>query len=107
MGYPSCAGSKSPSANSLTDLYPRIASEWHYERNSTLTPDRIASGSSELVWWRCTAGPAREWQALVSGRSRHGYGCPAALASSSRSPTRWLRDFRTSPSRWIPYSAAG
>ncbi|MFI1989067.1 zinc-ribbon domain-containing protein [Actinoplanes sp. NPDC020271] len=75
-GCPSCAGKQPSITNSLAALNPRIASEWHPERNGKRTPDRIASGSSDLVWWRCNKGPDHEWQAIVSNRTRHNHGCP-------------------------------
>ena len=58
--------------------------EWHYEKNRSLknragedisTPDKICSGSGQLVWWKCEKG--HEWQAAVTSRTGKAHsGCP-------------------------------
>ena len=57
---------------SLADLYPAVAAEWHSSKN-----DRSASefypGSHAKVWWVCRKG--HEWQTVIKNRSR-GSGCP-------------------------------
>ena len=38
---------------SLAVRYPEIASEWDYEKNGALTPDKVPYGFNRNVWWRC------------------------------------------------------
>lgn len=37
----------------LAEKFPNIASQWDYERNGDLTPDKIHHGSHLKVWWNC------------------------------------------------------
>ncbi|MCU1452831.1 MAG: hypothetical protein JWN46_977 [Acidimicrobiales bacterium] len=50
-----------------------LIAEWHPERNGTLGPNDVGSGSSRRVWWRCGAG--HEWEGSVRGRT-NGTRCP-------------------------------
>ena len=59
--------------NSLQNLYPELAKEWHPIKNEKIKVDMISSGSSQKVWWKCSKG--HEWQAIVYSRVR-GNGCP-------------------------------
>ncbi|MFQ9422805.1 MAG: zinc-ribbon domain-containing protein [Christensenellaceae bacterium] len=56
--------------------FPNIAQEWNYDKNGTLTPDKIRFDSKKKVWWRCALG--HEWQAMISSRANptRGRGCP-------------------------------
>ena len=59
--------------NDLATLYPNIAMEWNYDKNATLTPLNIVSGSLTKVWWKCKEG--HEWQASPVTRIK-GHSCP-------------------------------
>lgn len=59
--------------NSFFDLYPKIACEWHKEKNGTLTPSKVSKSSGKVVWWICSRG--HEWRARVAHRA-NGVGCP-------------------------------
>jgi DNA-directed RNA polymerase subunit RPC12/RpoP len=72
-GCPYCSGKRAGSDNSLKKLYPKIAREWHRERNGELSPTDVTRGSKRKVWWRCHKG--HEWQAPVHERTS-GKGCP-------------------------------
>ena len=72
-GCPYCSGKKAGKDNSLRKLYPKIAREWHPDRNGDLTPADVTRGSKRRVWWRCRHG--HEWQAPVHERTA-GKGCP-------------------------------
>ena len=54
--------------NSLSFLFPEVASEWHPTKNGNLTPDRMNKRSSHKVWWLGKCG--HEWQMAVSDRTR-------------------------------------
>lgn len=61
-------------ANSLTNQFPHIASEWHPTRNGKLKPEMFLSYSQQIVWWLCDKG--HEWEARIESRTRSDTGCP-------------------------------
>ncbi|MBD2129458.1 zinc-ribbon domain-containing protein [Microcoleus sp. ZQ-A2] len=75
VGCPFCAGKNPSVTNSLVNLYPEIAKEWHPTKNGTLTPDQVVAGSGKRVWWKCPNGSDHEWEGRIAHRSR-GSGCP-------------------------------
>ncbi|TVQ20690.1 MAG: hypothetical protein EA382_14660 [Spirochaetaceae bacterium] len=72
-GCPYCAGKRAGKDNSLHARFPKVAREWHPDRNGDLTPRTVTWGSKRRMWWRCRHG--HEWQAPVHERSS-GKGCP-------------------------------
>lgn len=42
--------------DNLKIKHPLIASEWDYERNSSLLPEQVTCGSDRRVWWKCDKG---------------------------------------------------
>lgn len=72
-GCPYCSNKRVGKDNSLRKLYPRIAREWHPQRNGELTSNDVTRGSKRRIWWRCRKG--HEWQAPVHERTS-GKGCP-------------------------------
>ncbi|CAD6548674.1 hypothetical protein LMG27952_04767 [Paraburkholderia hiiakae] len=75
-GCPICSNKKIVRANCLARLEPRLAKQWHYERNSPLRPEDVGRGSHKVVWWRCPVDPGHEWAASVANRTRLRVGCP-------------------------------
>lgn len=74
-GCPVCTGKTVISGeNDLRTLYPRLADEWNYERNGSLTPDQVTPYSNRKVWWKCELG--HEWQAIIASRAAENAGCP-------------------------------
>jgi ssDNA-binding Zn-finger/Zn-ribbon topoisomerase 1 len=60
---------------SLADLRPELAAEWHPTLNGDLTPYDVRLGCNAEVWWRCsTCG--NEWPNKVYKRGTAGRGCP-------------------------------
>jgi len=74
-GCPCCAGYKVSVTNSLANLYPELAKQWHPTKNDDLTPDQVVTGSTKKVWWQCPKQPDHEWEATINSRVR-GNGCP-------------------------------
>ena len=73
-GCPYCAGRfVIKGQNDLQTVNPTLAKEWHYEKNSGLTPDEVMPNSNKKVWWEC--GEGHEWQATINSRNS-GIGCP-------------------------------
>ena len=66
--------------NSVSTLYPYVASEWHPTLNGERTPENTCAGSTKRVWWlcprTCPEGCVHEWEAFVMNRCKGGYGCP-------------------------------
>jgi hypothetical protein len=54
-----------------------LLEQWDAEKNAPLTPEKIASTSTERVWWRCENG--HPWQTQLSSRVRGNTGCPVCL----------------------------
>ncbi len=80
---------KSRSRKSLAELHPRLAAEWHPEKNGGLTPQNVTPGSGKRVWWRCSREPTHEWKAVIASRVI-GRGCPMC-AGHIATPTTSLR----------------
>ena len=72
-GCPYCSGHRASPENCLAALYPEIALEWDYGRNTPLTPYDVTANSKKRVWWKCPNG--HNWQRTVSGHIRS-KGCP-------------------------------
>lgn len=60
--------------NSLAELYPDIAKEWHPTKNGNITPEQISSETHDSYYWICSEC-GREYKAMVKNRVRVGSGC--------------------------------
>lgn len=60
-------------SGSLQDTNPKLASEWHYEKNQGISPADVTELSPKKVWWIGSCG--HEWNAIIANRSK-GNGCP-------------------------------
>lgn len=74
--------------NTLADLRPELASQWHATRNGEVTPWTVTVGSGKLIWWRCERG--HDWQARVYARAYKG--CPVCANLSVRRGVNALSD---------------
>lgn len=71
---PYCAGKKVLSGfNDLMSQYPKIASEWDYDKND-ISPDAITAHSNKVVWWKCDRN--HSWKTKVNMRISNHTGCP-------------------------------
>lgn len=71
-----CLGKKVSVTNSLASRFPEIAKEWSYERNGTLTPDKVTYGSSKNVWWKCPNHSDHYYYTSPNDRTYSHRGCP-------------------------------
>jgi hypothetical protein len=71
---PFCANDRVSVTNNLAVRFPRIAREWHPQRNGSLTPRDVVPGSARRIWWKCADGHA--WRTYLGNRTTHGCGCP-------------------------------
>ena len=60
--------------NDLFTCNKSLADEWNFEKNDSLTPDKIVYKSGKKVWWRCKKCN-HEWKTTVASRA-NGAGCP-------------------------------
>lgn len=70
--------------NSLAELYPDIAAEWHQTKNGTLRPESVSYSSDKRAWWKCLRC-GYEWATMVSTRTRSDKcGCPRCGREKTR-----------------------
>lgn len=65
---------------SLKNVFPEIAKEWHPSKNGELKSDMVAPMTDKKVWWLGKCG--HEWQMSVQDRTNQNCGCP--ICSSKR-----------------------
>jgi transposase-like protein len=63
---------------SLHDLHPELATEWHPTLNAPTGPGEVSHASGFHAWWRCREpGCGHEWRTAVANRSTgKRSGCP-------------------------------
>ena len=72
---PYCAGQKVlVGVNDLLSQYPTLCEEWDYDKNGELTPDKVTTGTTMKVWWKCSRC-GHEWKTGISHRV-NGTACP-------------------------------
>ena len=76
-GCPYCSGRSVCNDNCLRTLNPKLAKQWHPNKNY-LTPRDVTQHSNKKIWWICNEG--HEWQTTVNNRS-NGNGCPYCYRS--------------------------
>ena len=74
-GCPRCSGRVPRKGQSLGDLYPAIAAEWHPVLNGAVKPTDVAPKSGIKRWWVC-AKCRHQWSASPNSRVGKGSGCP-------------------------------
>lgn len=82
-GCPYCTSKLVCCDNSLADLNPEIASEWHPRKNKNLTAADVTHASATRVWWLCKSC-GHSWQTAVSDRTTSESGCPACYEARMR-----------------------
>ena len=72
-----------PGYNDLATTNPELASEWHPEKNGSLTPEQVTAGCNRKVWWKLPYDDPKtglhhdfEWKATIANRALGGRGCP-------------------------------
>lgn len=78
--------------NDLKTLFPAIAAEWDYERNSGLEILSCVKGSARDAWWKCSVC-GHAWRAKIRARTLKGCGCPKC-AKLKRVETRRASDLK-------------
>ncbi|WP_225310286.1 zinc-ribbon domain-containing protein [Microbacterium testaceum] len=74
-GCPYCGGQKALAGfNSITDLYPDVAAEWHPSKNGLLRPTDLRPGSDEMIFWLCKKR-GHTFEAMPKDRCLNGVNC--------------------------------
>ena len=47
---------KPNTGESLAEINPELAKQWHPTNNGKLTPCDLGPGSGKVVWWKCPKG---------------------------------------------------
>ena len=50
---------------SLAFVHPGLASQWHSQLNTDLTPDMVAPNADAIVWWQCLSQPEHIYQRRI------------------------------------------
>lgn len=80
-GCPYCTGRKVLSGfNDLGTLYPDVAAQWDREKNGSLSPRDVSTGSKIRIWWRCPEG--HSWLSPIASRTAWGHGCPVCAGKT-------------------------
>ena len=65
-GCPICSNHQIIKSNSLAQLFPKIANQWHPTKNKSLLPENVSPGSNKKVWWKNKVG--KEWEEKIHSR---------------------------------------
>lgn len=86
-----CEKTLIPVEGSLQELYPEIAKDWDYEKNSPLRPNCIKSKHGNKVAWKCKSN--HSYWATPDNRVRNHSGCPYCWNFGTGKPKirRWFR----------------
>ncbi|MBX9720491.1 MAG: zinc-ribbon domain-containing protein [Candidatus Obscuribacterales bacterium] len=75
-GCPYCASKKVCSDNALSDVFPKVAVEWHPKKNGKQKPSDVTYASGKRAWWLCRSCK-HEWNCVIADRTILEAGCPA------------------------------
>ncbi len=75
-GCPQCrSGSSIPQSEfNLEIQHPKLATQWHPQKNGDRKPLHYRPGSGYKAWWICEKG--HQWQAQIYSRAIRGHNCP-------------------------------
>lgn len=80
-GCPTCSLGRlhSDNRNSLLNVNPELAAQWHPTKNGNLTPNDVILNHPKKVWWYCdksTCEHPHEWELSPNARYSSNTGCP-------------------------------
>ena len=67
--------------NDMATTHPELIAEFDFDRNESITPNKIIAGTNKKVWWVCNTG--HSWSASGSSRIQ-GRGCPSCALRGYR-----------------------
>ena len=68
--------------NDLATTHPDLVKEWDFEKNDTLLPSAVCSGTEKNAWWICPEG--HSYYANIRTRAKLGTGCRICYRSTKK-----------------------
>tara|TARA_Y100000310_G_scaffold72876_2_gene69039 strand:- start:1253 stop:2554 length:1302 start_codon:yes stop_codon:yes gene_type:complete len=65
---PFCAHKKPSKDYNLAAVYPKLAAQWHDEKNA-LKPEEVMPKTERSVWWKCNVADDHVWEAKIHSRA--------------------------------------
>ncbi len=87
---------------SLADVNPELAKQWHPDKNGDLKPYDVLPGSNKNVWWQCPVDDEHEWKTSVAHRSNRGHGCPYCSGRRATKQTSLVALYPDLAMEWHP-----
>lgn len=87
--------------NCLALSFPEALEEWYQEKNGSITPYMVHSGSSTRYWWRCKEC-GYIWKTAPIYRVRTKSGCPKCSKTVLKTNSEFLSDLRKVNDRVLP-----
>lgn len=78
---------------SLEFLFPEIAKEWDYSKN-TIKPNQVGSTSKLRVWWKCIKCNY-EYERQICNRTKRNNGCPKCSTKNSTRVNIGVNDLKS------------
>ena len=73
---PYCVGQKTLEEDSVGKLYPKLITEWDYEKNTDYNPFKLSPKSGVKIWWKCSRDNLHTWKTRISHRTIIKTNCP-------------------------------
>ncbi len=102
-GCPYCGSKLITPQKSLAVRFPKLASQWFYEKNGELTPETAFYASVKEVWWICKEGQDHIWKTRINSRTNNRKGqCPFCWNSRVADTNSLAANFPEIASSWHP-----
>ena len=88
--------------NNFAVKFPKIALEWHPNKNGFLRSQDVSAASPTKVWWLCSKNKDHDWKATVGSRTGLGTGCPICKGRLCERNESILNNFPELASEWHP-----
>jgi hypothetical protein len=73
---PFCAHRRLSVTNSLQAMFPKIARQWHREKNGEVLPKDVYPFAQQKAWWTCPKNKEHVYEARIANRTANNSGCP-------------------------------
>ena len=67
--------------SSIAIMFPELAAEWDWDKNESLTPEKVSYGFGKKVWWKCSKC-GNSFLATPNARTQSKSGCPECARKS-------------------------
>jgi len=91
-----------------------LLAEWDFEKNITISPEKITYGSAKKAWWICSICGYR-WESSIYSRGANGCGCPECARinrglskkKTAAKTNRFIQQFPHIAQEWHPTKNKG